>query len=114
MSAAVAARPFVTALRTPRGVVHRIGAAGGDRVTVRVQFEALWDAIAVETSSDTPVAALVDALLGSIGMAGYDQAHLVVKLRGWEVRGTESTVASAGARDGSTFHVAYRHRRPVR
>jgi hypothetical protein len=37
-----------------------------------------------------------------------------MKLRGHEVRDEASTVSAAGARDGSTFLLTYRHRRPVK
>lgn len=115
MSGAVAhVAPFVTTLRTPRGVVKQLGAAGGERVTVRVQFEALWDAMAVSVRTDEPVLTLVDALLSEMGLAHASQADFIVKLRGWEVKSTEVSVAEVGARDGSTFLVAYRYRRPIR
>ena len=120
MSAAVsggatsASRPFVTALRTPGGAVHRIGADGGERVTVRVQFEALWDAIAVDVRADESVASLVQWALAYFKVANATPAEFITKLNGWEVKGADATVASSGAKDGSTFLVAYRFRRPVR
>ncbi len=106
--------PFVTGLRTPHGAVTQIGAAGGERVTVRVQFEALWDAMAVSVRTDEPVITLVDAILTHVGLQHSSQADFIVKLRGWEVKSTDVSVAEAGARDGSTFLVAYRYRRPIR
>jgi hypothetical protein len=113
MSAA-AARPFVTNLRTPRGTIVRLGAEGGERITVRLQFEALWDAIAVDVRSDEPVATLARAVLERFGVKDATPADFVTKLNGWEVKGTEATVASSGAKDGSTFLVAHRFRRPLR
>jgi hypothetical protein len=106
--------PFVTVLRTPRGAVTQAGAPGGERVTVRLQFEALWDAMAVSVRTDEPVITLVDAILTHVGLQHASQADFVTKLRGWEVKSTEVSVAEAGARDGSTFLVAYRFRRPIR
>lgn len=115
MSGAVThSAPFVTGLRTPRGAVTQVGPAGGERVTVRLQFEALWDAIAVSVRADEPVMTLVDAILTKMGLGHSSQADFIVKLRGWEVKDTEVNVAEAGARDGSTFLVAYRYRRPIR
>ena len=114
MSAATVTRPFVTALRTPRGAVVRLGAEGGERVTVRVQFEALWDAFAADVRTDTPVATLVRAALDHYGLSHASPADFMVKLRGWEVKGVDATVASSGATDGSTFLVQYLYRRPAR
>lgn len=114
MSSATVARPFVSGLRTPRGAVIRVGADGGDRLTVRLQFEALWDAIAVDVRSDEPVATLSRTVLERFGVKDATPADFVTKLNGWEVKGAEATVASSGARDGSTFLVAHRFRRPLR
>jgi hypothetical protein len=115
VSGAVAVqRPFVTGLRTARGAVVRLGEAAGERITVRVQFEALWDAIAVDVSVNEPVESLVRLSLSRFGLGGAPLAEFIVKLRGWEVKGDEVTVGGSGAKDGSTFLVAYRYRRPVR
>lgn len=112
-SAVAPARPFVTALRTPRGASLRVG-DGAERITVRVQFEALWDAVAVDVATSESVESLVRAALTRFGMGAAPLAEFVVKLRGWEVKGAEVTVAGSGATDGSTFLVAHRFRRPVR
>ena len=114
MSAAAVVRPFATSLRTPRGAVVRIGAEGGERVTVRVQFEALWDAIALDVRTDEPVATVVRAALDRFAQGSAPMSDFITKLRGWEVKGADATVESSGAKDGSTFLVAYRFRRPVR
>ncbi|MDA1081518.1 MAG: hypothetical protein O2973_07545 [Gemmatimonadetes bacterium] len=114
-SATVAkARPFVTALRTPRGVVVRVGGDGPERVTLRVQFEALWDAVAFDIAKDEPLETLIRAALGRFGQGELPMSEFVTKLNGWEVMDMGVTVAESGARDGSTFLVAHRFRRPVR
>ena len=113
MGAVVTQQPFVTQLRTPRGPAVRVG-EGAPRVVVRVQFEALWDAVAVDCRADEPVSTLVRTALGRFGLGQAPLSEFVVKLHGWEVKGTDTTVASAGAADGSTFLVHYRHRRPSR
>jgi hypothetical protein len=107
------ARPFVTALRT-RGAVLRLGAEGGDRMTVRVQLESLWDAIAVDVRADEPISTLVRTALARFGVSDAPLAEFITKLNGWEVKGADATVVSSGAKNGSTFLVAYRFRRPVR
>ena len=113
-TAAAAARPFVTALRTAHGQVLHVGSGAGDRITVRVQFEALWDAVAVDVRADESVEALVSAALDHFKVPQTSPAEFVTKLNGWEVKGADATVASSGAKDGSTFLVAYRFRRAVR
>lgn len=113
-AAVTAARPFVTTLRTPRGQVVTVGAAGGERMVVRLQFEPLWDAVAMDVRADEPVMTLVRELLARVGEGDAPIGQFVTKLRGWEVRDLATTVAAAGGKPGSTFLVAYRYRRPVR
>ena len=107
-------RPFVTALRTPQGEIVRIGAEGGERVTVRVQFEPLWDATAFDVRADESLEVLIRAALARWGQGDVPMSEFVTKLNGWEVMSLGVTVADSGAVDGSTFLVAYRFRRPVR
>lgn len=107
-------RPFVTALRTPRGQVRTIGSAAGDRITVRAQFEPLWDAIAFDVPAGEPVQTVVRAALTQFGEAADPRSQFVVKLRGWEVADLGASLADAGARSGSTLLISHRFRRPVR
>jgi hypothetical protein len=112
-AASATARPFVTQLRTPRGQVHSVGAPGGERIVVRVQYEALWDAIAIDVRSDETVEGAVTAMLANF----HEHAALsafVVKVRGHEVSDLAATLADAGVRSGTTIHVAHRFRRPIR
>lgn len=111
--AAAVTLPFVTQLRTPRGGVVRLG-DGVARVTIRVQFEALWDAFVVDASTDASVLSLVVAALQHFGLRDVDVHDCMVKLHGWEVRGADATVGSSGGKDGSTYLVQYRFRRPIR
>lgn len=113
-AAAAAAKPFVTALRTVRGQTLRVGSGAGDRVTVRVQFESLWDAVAVDVGANETVDTLVSAALDHFKVPHTSLGEFVTKLNGWEVKGSDATVASSGAKDGSTFLVAYRFRRAVK
>ena len=86
----------------------------GATINVRVQFEPLWDQVRVDVPADEPVAKMVASALAHFGIANAPPAEFVTKLNGWEVKGAEATVASSGAKDGSTFLVAYRFRRAVR
>jgi hypothetical protein len=112
VSGAATTAPFVTALRTERGKVVRIG-DGADRVTLRVQFEPLWDAIAVDVPKTMSVSELTMAAVAIFGVTHAPLSDFIVKLNGWEVKG-DVTVDASGAKNGSTLLVAYRFRRPVR
>lgn len=106
------AAPFVTALRTERGKVMRLG-EGTERVTLRVQFEPLWDAVAVDVPVSMGISELTTAVLKKFGVGHAPLSDFIVKLGGWEVKGDVS-VGTSGAKNGSTLLVAYRFRRPVR
>jgi hypothetical protein len=79
-----------------------------------VQFEPLWDAFVVDASNEAPVASLVSAAIQRFGLAGVPASDFMVKLRGWEVKGADATVGSSGGKDGSTYLVQYRYRRPIK
>jgi hypothetical protein len=83
-------------------------------MNVRVQLLERWDRIAVDVAPGTPVATLKRDALGAFGLAAVPPEDFVVKLRGWDVLGEQASIAESGARDGSTFLMTYRRRRPVR
>jgi hypothetical protein len=83
-------------------------------VNLRVQLLERWDRIAVDVKPDTSVATLKRDSLAAFGLAAAQDADYVLKLRGWEVLGESRSIAESGARDGSTFLMTYRRRRPVR
>ena len=103
----------VLALRVRPGVLTA-GAVVGETLTVRVQMPELWDTIAIRCGVDTSIAALKQAALEAFGQHLHPAMDYVMKLRGHEVVVEEASVRAAGARDGSTFLLTYRHRRPVR
>jgi hypothetical protein len=104
--------PFVTALRSRAGMV-RLGGEGEPRMTVRVELPDLWDTIAFDVRADTPVLDLKRAALAQFALSEAFPADYVLKLRGFEVLGELASVADSGARDGSTFLLTHRRRRPV-
>jgi len=112
MSAVEVKRPFVTALRSRPGMI-RVG-DGAARMTVRVQLEERWETLAFDTASDSPVLALKHAALAHFGQADVPAEDFVLKLRGVEILDEHESLAAATARDGSTFLLAFRRRRPVR
>jgi hypothetical protein len=81
---------------------------------LRVQLLERWDRIAMDVPAETPVATLKRDALAAFGLGGATPSDYVVKLRGWEVLGEQGSVAESGAREGSTYLVTYRRRRPVR
>lgn len=97
-----------------RGTALALGADDASAITVRVQLPELWETIAVRCGGAVSVAALKAAALEAFGQRLHPAHEYVMKLRGHEVRDEAATMAGAGARDGSTFLLTYRHRRPVR
>lgn len=97
-----------------RGTALALGADDASAITVRVQLPELWETIAVRCGGAVSVAALKTAALEAFGQRLHQAHEYVMKLRGHEVRDEAATVTGAGARDGSTFLLTYRHRRPVR
>jgi hypothetical protein len=103
----------VLALRA-RPEVLTVGASGAEAITVRVQMPELWDTIAVRCAVDTPVVVLKRAALEAFGQHLHAPVEYVMKLRGHEVHHEEVSVRTTGAREGSTFLLTFRHKRPVR
>ena len=97
-----------------RGTALALGTDDASAITVRVQLPELWETVAVRCGAAVSVAALKAAALEAFGQRVHPAHEFVMKLRGHEVRDEGATVTAAGARDGSTFLLTYRHRRPVR
>ena len=104
---------LVSSLRARDGILA-LGSAEAAAFTVRVQMPELWDVLAVRCASDTSVLALKKAALEAFGEHAHPAEDYVMKLRGFEVLDESAPVPVAGARDGSTFLLTYRRRRPVR
>lgn len=103
----------VAMLRSAREVLS----LGGERpgaFTVRVQMPEAYDTVAVRCASDLPVIALKQGALDHFEIRGHAADEFVLKLRGFEVLDEQESLSDAGAREGSTFLLAYRRRRPVR
>lgn len=100
-------------LRARPGVLA-LGAPAENAITVRVQIPELWDTLAVRCAPDTSVLALKQAALDAFLPIHQPTSDFVMKLRGFEVLDESAPLTVAGARDGSTFLLSYRFRRPVR
>ena len=105
--------PFVTQLRARPGVI-RLGADGQARITIRVQLLEAWDMVRIETPPDEPIATVKREALAALQPNGSTPDAFVVKLNGFEVLDEGVSVADTGAKNGSTFLLTYRRRRPVR
>ena len=110
---ATKAVPFVTALRSRPGIV-RVGGEGTPRISVRVELPEQWDTIAFDAPADLPTLALKRDALAEFGLAHAFLEDFILKLRGFEVLDENASLAAGGARDGSTYLLTHRRRRPVR
>lgn len=103
----------INALRARPGVIA-LGADAPGAFTVRVQMPEVWDVVAVRCAADTSVGALKRAAFDAFGQVHHVVDDYVMKLRGIEVLNEDAPLSVAGARDGSTFLLTCRYRRPVR
>lgn len=105
--------PFVTSLRSRPGIV-RVGGDATSRISVRVELPEQWDTIAFDAPADFPALALKRDALTQFGLTTALPEDFVLKLRGFEVLDEHASLAAGGARDGSTYLLTHRRRRPVR
>jgi len=94
--------------------VLTLGTDDAAAMTVRVQFADRWDTISVRCGGAVSVETLVQAAIDAFGQHQHPAHEFVLKLHGHEVRDLGATLSATGAREGSTFLLAFRHRRPVR
>jgi hypothetical protein len=112
VSAVATTRPFVTALRSRPGLV-RLG-DGSPRLTVRIELQERWETLAFDVSADSTVHALKGEALSRFGLAEVPAEDFILKLRGAEIVDEQETLTAATVRDGSSFLLSFRRRRPVR
>ena len=105
--------PFVSQLRSRPGIL-RLGADGQARITLRVQMLETWDVVRVETPANERVGTLKAEAIAALQPNGDPADVFVLKLNGFEILDENVSIADTGAKNGSTFLVTYRRRRPVR
>lgn len=105
--------PFVAQLRARPGTL-RLGEQGQSRITVRVQMPEVWDTVRVEVPASESVIAVKEAALRALSSDSDSPPAFVMKLNGFEVLDEGASLSDVGAKDGSTFLLTYRRRRPVR
>jgi hypothetical protein len=105
---------FVNQLRA-RSEAVRIAPEGAPTITVRVEMAEIWDTVKFIVSPDEPVLGLKVRAISVLAPSADFHEDFVFKFRGWEALNEESTtLAAAGAIDGSIFLLEHRLRRPVR
>lgn len=105
---------FVNQLRA-RAEPVLISPEGVATITVRVEMAEIWDTVKFIVSPDEPVLGLKVRALSVMAPSADFHEEYVLKFRGWEAFNEESTtLAAAGAVDGSIFLLEHRLRRPVR
>jgi hypothetical protein len=106
---------FALQLRSPNETMSvRDAARDGDAITIRVQLADIWDLVRIEAGEHTPVIVVKEAALRVLAPGFVSASDYVVKLNGLEVLDESVSLSYAGARNGSTFLLAFRRRRPVR
>lgn len=107
--------PFVVQLRSRPGVSVLPGAEGdAEALHLRVEMPEVWDVARIDASPAEPVLAVKVHALAALYPKAKSHEDFVIKLRGNEIFDESVSVADAGARDGSTFLLTHRRRRPVR
>ncbi len=109
----MSAAPFVTELRARRGTI-RLGAEGESCITIRVEMQAVWDAVRIETPPTETVEAVKKRALDALYPQARYHEDFVIKLHGWEILNEHESLASAGVKDGSILLLMHRRRRPLR
>ncbi len=108
--------PFVASLRSRPDAIRLCASAASSTascITLRVEMPEVWDTVRVEIPPAEPVLALKIRALDALYRSG-SPSDFVMKINGYEVLDENVSLTDAGARDGSTFLLTFRRRRPVR
>lgn len=104
--------PFVTGLRT-RGKALTLGSPSAAPMKLRAQVLEAWDTIRIDADPSASVRSLKELALRELYPEDIPETEFVVKLNGFEVLDEGVPLSASGARDGSTFLITDRRRRPV-
>jgi hypothetical protein len=104
--------PFVNSLRT-RGDAFKLGSPSDQVLRVRAQVLEAWDAIRIDANPLASVRSLKELALRELYPDVRHADEYVVKLNGFEILDEGAPISSTAARNGSTFLVTDRRRRPV-
>jgi hypothetical protein len=103
---------FVNSLRT-RGQPFKLGAPSDEGLRVRAQVLEAWDAIPIDANPSASVRSLKQLALRELYPDVQHDDEYVVKLNGFEILDEDAPISSTAARNGSTFLITDRRRRPV-
>lgn len=104
---------FVTGLRARPGVVRLSAEGAADTLSIRAQVAEAWEAIRLQVSPETTAGAVRQAALEQLLPGSADASAFDIKYLGALVDG-KTTMADAGAVNGSMFLIIHHRRRPVR
>jgi hypothetical protein len=107
-----APRPFVNGLRT-RGQSFKLGAPAGSPLQLKAQVLEAWDAIPIDADPSASVKSLKQLALRELYPDSKHEREYVIKLNGFEILDEDAPISSTAARNGSTFLITDRRRRPV-
>lgn len=80
---------------------------------VRAQVLEAWDAVRIDADPSASVRSLKQLALRELFPENIPDEEFVVKLNGFELLDEDAPLSATGARNGSTFLIADRRRRPV-
>ena len=104
--------PFVSALRT-RGAPFKLGSPSAAPLQVRAQVLEAWDAIKIDADPEASVKSLKHLALQELYPDIRSDDEYMVKLHGFEILDENAPLSSTAAKNGSTFLITDRRRRPV-
>ncbi len=103
---------FVNSLRT-RGEAFKLGSPSDKALRLRAQVLEAWDAIRIDANPSASVRSLKQLALQELYPDVRHDDEYVVKLNGFEILDEDAPISSTPARNGSTFLITDRRRRPV-
>jgi hypothetical protein len=103
---------FVNSLRT-RGEAFKLGSPSDKVLRLRAQVLEAWDAIRIEANPSASVRSLKQLALRELYPDVSPDEEYVVKLNGFEILDEDAPISSTPAKNGSTFLITDRRRRPV-
>jgi hypothetical protein len=104
--------PFVNSLRAT-GAAFVLGSPSSQMLHLRAQVLEAWDAIRIDANPSATVKSLKQLALRELYPDAHDEDEYVVKLHGFEILDEDAPISSTAARNGSTFLITDRRRRPV-
>ncbi|MEO8910385.1 MAG: hypothetical protein ABI408_09170 [Gemmatimonadaceae bacterium] len=104
--------PFVNSLRT-RGEPFKLGSPSTQLLHLRAQVLEAWDAIRIDANPSASVRSLKQLALRELYPDVNHEDDYVAKLNGFEILDEDAPLSSTIAKNGSTFLITDRRRRPV-